>query len=127
MRKRSLSSDFILELRKRRGHSVAYIAHLMSCPIVKYIQFEEGPLKNSMKMLKEFFNCIEATAEEKRTFVDIYFYESMDELCRLQSYECVKRTDLKIDIHSFPYNVIPLAGRRSLESQKDRETKNDAD
>lgn len=127
MRKRSLTSDFILELRKRRGYSVAYIAHLMNCPIIKYIQFEENSQKTSMKLLKEFFNRIEATEAEKRTFGDIYFYESIDKLYGVQSDDFVKTTDLKIDTNNFPFNVIPLAGRRSVESQKDKEIKNDAD
>jgi len=99
----------------------------MDCSIVKYIQLEESPLKNSAKMLKKFFKCIEATQEEKRAFLDIYFYDSVEKLNEIQSEKIVNSNDLKIDTNSFPFNVISLAGRRSIESQKDKETKKDAD
>tara|TARA_B110001454_G_scaffold31080_1_gene30353 strand:- start:2333 stop:2674 length:342 start_codon:yes stop_codon:yes gene_type:complete len=112
----------------RRGYSIAYIAHLMDCSIVKYIQLEEYPLKNSAKMLKNFFKCIEITQEEKRAFLDIYFYDSIEKLNEMHSVpNLVNNNDLEKDTNDFPFNVISLAGRRSIELQKDKEMKKDAD
>ncbi len=79
-------------------------------------------------MLKNFFKCIEITQEEKRAFLDIYFYDSIEKLNEMHSVpNLVNNNDLEKDTNDFPFNVISLAGRRSIELQKDKEMKKDAD